>query len=131
MEFLFSNYPPIKTGFRSFSDTFYSLIPQSTQLDIAVGYVSSDSLMELKRILELNGNISQLNLIVGMHYFEHFTKVQYKAAMVLPSLISPFAIISRASSSVYLSTSINSSGSRSCIPSVSSVAIYIWIRSEQ
>lgn len=88
MEFLFSNYPPIKTGCKSFSDTFYDLIPQASKLDIAVGYVSSDSLMELKRILELNDNIRQLNLIVGMHYFEHFTKVQYKAAIVLNDFLA-------------------------------------------
>lgn len=88
MEFLFSNYPPVKTGCKTFSDTFYSLIPQASKLDIAVGYISSDSLMELKRILELNTNIHQLNLIVGMHYFEHFTKVQYKAAMVLNDFLA-------------------------------------------
>ncbi len=83
MEFLFSNYPPMKTSSQTFSDAFYSLIPQASKLDIAVGYVSSDSLMELKRIMELNSNIHALNLIVGMHYFERFTKVQYKAALVL------------------------------------------------
>ncbi|MBQ2661178.1 MAG: NgoFVII family restriction endonuclease [Clostridia bacterium] len=88
MEFLFSNYPPVKTCFKTFSDAFYSLIPQASRLDIAVGYVSSDSLMELKRIIELNSNINQLNLIVGMHYFEHFTKVQYKAAMVLNDFLA-------------------------------------------
>lgn len=88
MEFLFSNYPPVKTKFDTFHDKFYSLIPFSTKLDIAVGYVSSDSLMELKRIIELNENIHALNLIVGMHYFEHFTKIQYNAAMGLNEFLT-------------------------------------------
>ena len=88
MEFLFSNYPPVKTGYKTFSDTFYGLIPQTSKLNIAVGYVSSDSLMELKRVVELNSNIHELNFIVGMHYFEHFTKVQYKAAMVLNDFLT-------------------------------------------
>lgn len=88
MEFLFTNYPPVKTEYKTFSDIFYSLIPQSSKLDIAVGYVSSDSLMELKRIIELNSNIHSLNLIIGMHYFEHFTKIQYNAAMVLNDFLS-------------------------------------------
>lgn len=88
MEFLFSNYPPMKKGYKTFSDAFYSLLPQASRMDIAVGYVSSESLMELKRILELNDNIQELNLIVGMHYFEHFTKVQYKAAMVLNDFLT-------------------------------------------
>ena len=88
MEFLFSNFPPIRTANKTFADAFYGLIPQTSKLDIAVGYVSSDSLMELKRVVELNNNIHELNLIVGMHYFEHFTKVQYKAAMVLNDFLT-------------------------------------------
>lgn len=83
MELLFSNYPPMKTDWSTFSDVFYSLIPQSTKMDIAVGYVSTDSLMEMEKILEMNSNIHQLNLIIGMHYYELFTKVQYGAAMKL------------------------------------------------
>lgn len=83
MEFLASNYPPLKTGFKTFADAFYELIPQTSKLDIAVGYVSSDALIELQKTIELNQNIQTLNLIVGMHYFDRFTKVQYNAAMHL------------------------------------------------
>ena len=83
MEFLFSNYPPMKTGSKTFAETFYGLLPQTSKLDIAVGYVSADSLIELQKTIELNSNIRTLNLIVGMHYFDHFTKVQYDAAMHL------------------------------------------------
>ena len=88
MEFLFSNYPPIKTGCKTFSDTFYSLIPQTSKLDIAVGYVSSDALIELQKTIELNSNIHTLNLIVGMHYFDRFTKLQYDAAMHLNDFLT-------------------------------------------
>ncbi len=88
MEFLMSNFPPIKTGFSTFYDRFYNLIPSATNIDIAVGYVSSDSLMELKRIIELNENIHGLNLIIGMHYFEHFTRVQYNAALTLNGFLT-------------------------------------------
>ena len=83
MEFLFSNYPPMRTSCKTFSDVFYGLIPQTSQLDIAVGYVSSDALIELQKTIELNNNIRTLNLIVGMHYFDRFTKLQYDAAMHL------------------------------------------------
>lgn len=83
MQFLFSNYPPMKTGCKTFAETFYGLLPQTSKLDIAVGYVSADSLIELQKTIELNSNIRILNLIVGMHYFDHFTKVQYDAAMHL------------------------------------------------
>ena len=88
MEFLFSNYPPMKTGCKTFSDTFYGLIPQTSKLDIAVGYVSSDALIELQKTIELNSNIRTLNLIVGMHYFDRFTKLQYDAAMHLNDFLT-------------------------------------------
>ena len=49
-----------------------------------MGYVSSDALIELQKTIELNCNIQALNLIVGMHYFDKFTKVQYNAASPFP-----------------------------------------------
>lgn len=83
MEFLFSKYRPVETGGKDFQEAFYGLIPQSSALDIAVGYVSSDSLVELQKTIELNKNIQHLNLIIGMHYFDRFTKIQYNAAVRL------------------------------------------------
>lgn len=83
MELLQSNYQPLKTDYARFIDKFQELVPNSTRIDIAVGYVSSESLLELYRIIELNKNIQKLNLIIGMHYFDKFTKLQYESAMKL------------------------------------------------
>lgn len=88
MDFLFSNYPPMKTGYKTFSDIFYELLPNTSKLDIAVGYISSDSLIELQKTIELNRNIHTLNLIIGMHYFDRFTKVQYDTAMHLNDFLT-------------------------------------------
>ena len=88
MEFLVSNYPPLKTGCKTFADTFYGLIPQTSKLDIAVGYVSSDALIELQKTIELNCNTQALNLIVVMHDFDKFTNVQYNAAMHLNEFLT-------------------------------------------
>ena len=82
MELLFSNYPPVKTKYHTFSDAFYSMVPQSTELNIAVGYITSDSLIELQKVVELN-TLKSLNLTIGMHYLERFTKVEYNAALKL------------------------------------------------
>ena len=82
MELLLSNYPPLKTKCHTFSEAFYSMVPQSTQLDIAVGYITSDSLVELQKIVELN-TLKALNLTIGMHYLERFTKVEYNTALKL------------------------------------------------
>ncbi|MCD7885992.1 MAG: NgoFVII family restriction endonuclease [Lachnospiraceae bacterium] len=88
MEFLFTNYPPMKTDCKTFVDTFYGLIPETDKLDIAVGYVSADSLIEIQKIIELNKNIHKFNLVVGMHYFDKFTRVQYNAAMHLNDFLT-------------------------------------------
>lgn len=83
MEFLFSNLPPLRTGSASFRDTFYSLIPEATRLDIAVGYITADSLAELKQTVAYNNNLGTMNLIIGMHYLEKFTQLEYNAAINL------------------------------------------------
>ena len=88
MQFLYSNFPPIKTGCKTFEDAFYDLLSKSSKLDIAVGYVSSDALAELQKMIELNANIKELNLTIGMHYFDLFTKLQYDAAMQLNEFLS-------------------------------------------
>lgn len=83
MQYLFSNFNPVKTKFRSFIDVFDEYFINSDSIDIAVGYVSADSVSELKKMAEVNSNIQHLNLTIGMHYFEKFTKPQYQAAMYL------------------------------------------------
>lgn len=83
MEFLFSNLPPLKTSCPTFADMFYSLIHETTRLDIAVGYITADSLAELKQTVAYNENIETLNLIIGMHRWEKFTKMEYDAAIGL------------------------------------------------
>jgi uncharacterized protein YfcZ (UPF0381/DUF406 family) len=83
MEFLYSNLPPLKTASKTFAEAFYSLIPEATRLDIAVGYITVDSLAELMQTVTQNENIKMLNLIIGMHYWDKFTKLQYDAAIEL------------------------------------------------
>lgn len=71
---------PLNTPYRTFADTFYSLIPEAIRIDIAVGYITADSLAELKQTLAYNSNIKTLNLLIGMHRWDKFTKLEYNAA---------------------------------------------------
>ena len=82
MEFLHSNYPPAKTACRTFADAFYDMLPGTSSLDIAVGYVTADSLIEVQKIVEFN-DLRKLNLTIGMHYLDRFTKTEYNAAVDL------------------------------------------------
>ncbi|MGV8905917.1 MAG: restriction endonuclease PLD domain-containing protein [Acetobacterium sp.] len=87
MDFLYSNFPPLRTANHSFSDEFYTLLSESNALDIAVGYVTADSLVELKKTVEMNKNLSRLRLIIGMHYLDKFTVSEYHSAMELNSFL--------------------------------------------
>ena len=87
MEFLFSNNPPLKTRCSEFYQAFIKTLNYADALDIAVGYVSADSLAELKRMVEMNA-IQRLDLIIGMHYIDKFTKPQYNAAMNLHNFLT-------------------------------------------
>ena len=86
IDFLFSNHLPVKTKFQSFSDCFFDLLYEAEQLNIAVGYVTADSLVELKKIIEDNAK-PKLNLSIGMHYFDGFTKLEYQAATDLNNFL--------------------------------------------
>lgn len=82
MEFLTSNYPPLKLGYKSFSDTFSNLLSKSDYMQIASGYISTESITEIKRIIEANSS-PKLDLLIGMHYFDGITRTQYEAALYL------------------------------------------------
>lgn len=82
MEFLHSNFLPVPTGNKTFLDKFLELLGLSTQVDISVGYVTTDSIAELKGLIEQNEN-KRLNLTIGMHFFDQFTKSEYNAALLL------------------------------------------------
>ncbi|MCD7728721.1 MAG: NgoFVII family restriction endonuclease [Clostridia bacterium] len=87
MDFLYSNFPPMRTDSPTFADAFYELLPQTDELDIAVGYITSDSLIELQRAAELN-RVNKVNLIIGMHYFDRFTRTEYRTAKQLNDFLT-------------------------------------------
>lgn len=79
MQFLASNFPPIKTSYDTFSDKFAGLLSESDSVDIAVGYVSEKSLDCLAEHIHKNGG-PFCNLTIGMHYFDKFTHSQFAIA---------------------------------------------------
>ena len=81
MNLLTSNLPPVKLVNKTFSDTFSNFLDQSVCADIAVGYITADSLAWLHEALKTMINIKTINLIIGMHYWDKFTEREYKTAM--------------------------------------------------
>lgn len=87
MTLLLSNYQPAKFKTPVFNKVFDDLIKSSSQLDIAIGYISEKSLDHLADLIHKKGH-PYCNLIIGMHYFEKFTYAQYAAAKEMDKFLS-------------------------------------------
>jgi hypothetical protein len=79
MNILASNYLPLKTSHSTFEQKFTTLIKESEEVDIAIGYISEKSLDELANHIYKRGK-PFCNLVIGMHHFEKFTRAQYAIA---------------------------------------------------
>lgn len=86
MELLLSNFPPAVYPYGSSRNYMEQALKTCQELRIASGYISSDALVDLKRVIELNGR-PRLELMIGMHYFDGFTKNQYQAARALNNFL--------------------------------------------
>ncbi len=86
MELLLSNIPPLRLGHRDLSSCFEDVLQDADHLKIASGYVSAEALTELKKIIEVNKKPT-LELFIGMHFFEGFTRIQYDAALYLDDFL--------------------------------------------
>lgn len=84
MPFLFSNFPPLRTEYPTYVDKFKELLKRSDSVSIATGYISTDSAIDLKTIVEANSG-PRIKLCVGMHYFEGLSPVQLDALKSLDS----------------------------------------------
>lgn len=82
MELLFSNIPPVRLANRNILSCFEEILPATEDLKIASGYISTDALTELKKIIEMNKKPT-LQLLIGMHHFDGITKPQYQAIKYL------------------------------------------------
>lgn len=84
MRLLYSNILPLRLeeGQQTFIDYFNEAAANSDSLEIAVGYVSKASLMELQKIVEDN-RISNVCLNIGMYYLEGMPEGTYHAAVSL------------------------------------------------
>ena len=87
MELLLSNIPPLKPENRSFAECVMGLINKADYMQIASGYISTESLTEIKKIIESNER-PRLDLMIGMHYFDGISRPQYEAAVYLNDFLS-------------------------------------------
>ena len=90
MELLYSKIKPCEYSNSSFSEAFESGVVSSDIIKIATGYVTEDSLLELKSILLFyfeENKAKTCSLVIGMHGREGFTQAQYEAAVDLATFL--------------------------------------------
>ncbi len=88
MQLLLSNYNPAKfDSVKSARKVFEEYLPKSELVKIATGYISADSLIELKNTIEIN-KAPKLNLLIGMHYLDGFTQKQLSATIELNNFLN-------------------------------------------
>lgn len=95
MSFLFSKIPPLIYDNESFSDAFETLLLSSDRIQIASGYISEESLMELKSVLDFyreENHKKFCDLTIGMHHREGFTRPQYEAAKSLGEFLEEYEL---------------------------------------
>lgn len=101
MELLLPANPIIQTEIptKSISKMYNHLVDESTNLNIATGFISNDSIAALKQIVKFREGELSLSLFIGMNYLEGFTKTQYHAVRDLNSFLTENRI-----GNIYLST---------------------------
>lgn len=95
MSLLYSKIPPLIYDNDSFAEAFEKLLLPSDRLKIASGYISEESLMELKSVLDFyisEKKTKRCDLTIGMHGREGFTRPQYEAAKSLGVFLAEYEI---------------------------------------
>lgn len=82
MQLLYSNILPLETenGQETVSDRFFDEARDSDRIEIATGYVSKASLLELDSLIE-SANIRNISLMIGMYFVEGMPEGTYHTAL--------------------------------------------------
>lgn len=86
MDLLTSNFEPLSLPKKTFVARWEELFQKSSEIKIGVGYASNDSLLYLKKLIELN-QPKRLEMCLGMAYFEGLTRSQFEATSQLDSFL--------------------------------------------
>lgn len=82
MKFLYSNILPLglEDGQQTIADCIREQMSKATRVEIAVGYVSRNSMVELEKLVSVN-KISKICLNMGMYYSEGIPENFYNTAI--------------------------------------------------
>lgn len=100
MELLFTKNPILRSmGNHCIDDFYVDCLQKADNINIATGFITNDAIAELSRILTLRDFGVSVNLLIGMHYIDGFTQLQYNSIRRLNDVITE-----RNAGNIYLST---------------------------
>lgn len=89
MEVLLSANPIISDiRCRSVKDFYRPMIETADHMNIATGFITNDSIVELKNLIEYRQFSLTLDLFIGMNLLDGFTKLQYNAVKELNTFLT-------------------------------------------
>jgi hypothetical protein len=91
VEILTSNFEPLALSNKTFVSRWEELFQGADLVRIGIGYASNDSLLYLKKLIELN-QPKNLEICLGMAYFEGLSKSQFEATSELSNFLTEQAI---------------------------------------
>lgn len=74
--------------YKTVGDFRTNLLNTATRFCIATGFISSDSLVELKRLVDIREGSLTVDLFIGMNYLEGFTELQYNTLIDLNNYLT-------------------------------------------
>ena len=88
MELLLSKNPLLTALDKKYVDSYIGdYFNEATQINIATGFISNESIAELRRLVSFRENSLNVSLFIGMNYLDGFTKLQYNAVRDLGSFL--------------------------------------------
>lgn len=100
MELLLSRNPIVRNiNSHSIEDFYNTCVENADSLNIATGFITNDSIAELSRILNFHDYRFSVNLLIGMHYIDGFTELQYRSICKLNEVLQEHE-----AGNIYLST---------------------------
>lgn len=91
MELLASNFPPLNINGKNFSQVWEKNFKEADSVQIAVGYASNDSLLYLKKLIELN-QPKAVSVCLGMAYFDGLSRSQFQAMELFSEFVESNSI---------------------------------------
>ena len=82
MKLLYSNILPLGTenDQETVTECFFEEFEQADHVEIASGYISKASLLELDALVESSG-INKIILVIGMYYYDGIAESTYRTAL--------------------------------------------------